>query len=91
MDEQQFLDGLAADGFLEVERKLIPAGTVNLDHSHAWDARLLVLDGEVTLGLDGASRRFAPGEVLEVARDQVHTEDYPCDTRLVIGRRHPPR
>jgi quercetin dioxygenase-like cupin family protein len=87
--EDAFLAGLKADGYDEVEHKSVPAATRHGEHRHPWDARLLVVDGELTLGIAGASRTYRPGESFEVAREVPHTERYADDreTQLIVGRR----
>lgn len=90
MDADEFISGLKADGYDEIVHKDVPAGTWLAEHEHPWDARLLVLDGGLTVGIAGDSRTYRPGERFEVPRGLRHTERYDAEreTRLVIGRRH---
>lgn len=90
MDAQTFRSALLADGYNEIEDKVVAAGTSNGDHGHAWDVRLLVLEGSLTLGCEGTIRTYRAGEVLQLARDIPHTEEYnaSADTRVLVGRRH---
>lgn len=91
MDESTFRDQLARDGFTEVLIRDMPADALLPDHQHAWDARLLVLAGDMQLSHAGGTQRYAAGQQFEVPRDQVHAEHYGAQgTRLLIGRRHPP-
>lgn len=89
MTIEEFITACSRDGFSEVVRKTWPAGTVVSDHSHAWDARLLVVAGAMELTIGGVPRSHRPGDTCEVARDQVHAERYGSDqdVQLVICRR----
>jgi quercetin dioxygenase-like cupin family protein len=89
MNAEDFLAGLKADGYDEIEHKSVSAGTRFGEHQHAWDARLLVVEGELTLGLGGGTRTYRPGETFEVGRERPHSERYADDreTRLIVGRR----
>ena len=90
MDADAFLKGLQADGYDEILHKSVPAGTAAGEHEHAWDSRLLVLEGELTIGTGGATRTYGPGQSFEVTRTTRHTERYAADreTKLIVGRRH---
>lgn len=88
MTPDQFIDALRADGFLDVEQRIVPSGTLNPEHRHAWDAWLLVVEGGLLLDTAQGSRRYGPGETFQVAREVPHSEHYETETRLVVGRRH---
>lgn len=91
-DIEAFKAGLARDGYRDVEEKTIKAGLAVGRHSHPYDVRALVLDGQATIDCDGEGpRTYRPGDVLVVARDVPHTEDYgsASDYRVLVGRRHP--
>ena len=89
MNADAFLRGLADDGFAEVEHKQLLPDTCFGEHRHACDARLLVVEGELALGLNGDTRTYRAGESFEVRRDVPHTERYAAkaSTRLIVGRR----
>ena len=60
-----------------------------LAQSAPSDTVALVLDGEATIDCGGGARTFRPGDVLEVAADQPHTEHYgPKGYTFLLGRRH---
>lgn len=89
MDATTFRERLAADGFAEVlERDAEPHSSNEL-HEHPFDARLLVVDGELMLGSADGERRIGPGEMCELPRGERHRERYgAAGARLVIGRRY---
>ena len=88
MDRAAFEAGLKADGFQEVVERRMEAGTTAPDHTHPFDARLLILEGEYMLGMDGSSRRFGPGDFFEVPANVRHAESFgPQGAIYVAGRR----
>ena len=89
MDEQSFLATLADGGYTEILPREFAPGHRFEPHSHPWDSRLLVLAGRMTIGRDGVEQVFEAGDVCEVPRDALHSEQYgEQGARLVVGRRH---
>jgi quercetin dioxygenase-like cupin family protein len=90
MDDTTFRTALARDGFTEVLVRDLPAGQVLADHSHAWDARLLVLAGDMVLTLPDGPSTLTVGQWCEVPMGERHAEHYgSAGTTLLIGRRYP--
>ena len=89
MDETTFRASLAQDGFTEVLVREVPANAALPEHHHAWDARLMVLQGQLQLTRAGGTETFTAGHHCEVLRNQPHAELHGTDgcTRL-IGRRY---
>lgn len=44
------------------------------EHAHPFDACALILEGSLTLTVDGAERKYGSGEVFELARGTLHLE-----------------
>ena len=76
MDRNSFLQMLAAEGFPEpvtVER----AANGGLEpHRHEFEAKALIVEGEITLEVDGRKTVYRPGEVFHLATNQLHAEQY---------------
>jgi len=53
MNRADFETELRAQGYREIVDRRMDAKTTNLEHSHEFDARLLVLEGEMTVVCDG--------------------------------------
>lgn len=88
MDTTTFEESLKRDGFDEVlTRDLEPS--VDLDeHTHAWDARAMILAGELTVVTASGRTTCGPGDTFELAAGIPHTEHHgPQGARLLIGRR----
>lgn len=88
MDEKTFRERLEADGYGEVLVRDVDAA-YGLDvHDHPFDARLLMLAGEMTIGMpDGTATTYRPGDVCDLPRGMGHTESYSSGAKIVIGRR----
>lgn len=88
MTEQEFRDQLAAEGFttvVTVERE--PDGSLDT-HSHPFEARALILDGDITIVAEGVTQRCGPGDVFGLAANVPHTETYgPRGVRYLAGRK----
>ena len=89
MDAKLFEQALRQDGFDEVQTRELPANTVNAEHEHPFDVRALVLDGEITLTVEGAPRAYHAGEVFTMAAGCRHVENVgPVGVRYLAGRKH---
>jgi quercetin dioxygenase-like cupin family protein len=90
MDTQAFEAQLRRDGYLEVRHRSMERGVDTTPHSHPFDTRLLLLEGELTVVRDGRADICRAGEVIEIARGAEHFERYgPTRVVLVAGLRHP--
>ena len=89
MDAKEFEVTLAAGGYLEVKTLKAPPGSVNATHAHEFDARLFIVEGELTLTRDGGVRTYRPGEVFEIPSGTPHSEQYgPTGATYLVGRRY---
>lgn len=88
MDRTEFEAALARDGYEAVARSMQP-NTVNPDHTHDFDARVMVLEGAITIGRSSGSHTYGPGEWCEVAAGELHSEQVgPLGVSYVAGRRN---
>ena len=91
MDTREFEAELLRDGFLDVKTKTIEHDVDLGAHCHAFDTRLLVLEGEATITCAGVERTYRAGEVMEIERGVEHTERYgQTRFRFVVALRHKP-
>lgn len=87
MDRAEFEATLAQDGYEVVARGMAP-NTINPDHTHDFDARVLVTEGEITITRAGQATRFGVGEWCAVAAGELHAEHAgPVGVSYVAGRR----
>ena len=87
MDRTQFEAELARDGYAALARSLEP-NAENPEHAHGFDARLLVLEGAMTITCDGTARTYGPGETFAMPAGRRHAEQAgPAGVRYIAGRR----
>ncbi|MBW4093480.1 MAG: cupin domain-containing protein [Proteobacteria bacterium] len=89
MDRATFEAELVREGYEPVTRRMDP-NEVRPEHVHDFDARLLVLDGSMTIVSDGTARAYAPGETFAIPAGHRHAEQTgPEGTSYIAGRRTP--
>lgn len=72
----EFSAGARAEGFDEVVERDWPPAAVLDEHRHPFDAKALVVRGEMWLTCGGDTRRLLPGDRFELAADEPHAERY---------------
>jgi quercetin dioxygenase-like cupin family protein len=76
MNSEQFLQLLRRDGFPEpVEVQQVPNGQLGV-HEHPFAVKALVVEGDITIVIDGLSRNFKAGEIFHLELKQPHAESY---------------
>lgn len=79
-----------ADGFEEILDRDWGAGEVLPEHTHPFDARALVIRGDMWLEHGGASRHLQPGDGFELAALTPHAERYGSQGATYrVARRQP--
>jgi mannose-6-phosphate isomerase-like protein (cupin superfamily) len=83
-----FERALTKDGFSSNVVEFAP-GTINPEHSHAWDARLLVTSGEIAITVDGSELLYTVGDVFSLPANYPHSEVVGSDgVTFIAGRRY---
>jgi quercetin dioxygenase-like cupin family protein len=90
MDRETFEAALARDGY-EVRSVTMQPNGVNPTHVHPFDARLLVVDGAMTIEREGApTQTYEIGQTFEMPNGCHHSETAgPSGATYVAGRRMP--
>jgi quercetin dioxygenase-like cupin family protein len=87
MTREEFEAAARRDGY-ELGESTIAAGFHNPEHSHDFDVRLLIVEGEFTLTFGDERRTLRAGETCAFDRGVAHSEDVgPVGVRYVVGRR----
>ena len=88
MEREVFMDILASEGFEEavtVTRE--PGGFLGL-HAHPFEAKALILSGELLLDVGGVQQSYQAGQVFHLRADLPHSEQYgPHGVEYLVGRR----
>lgn len=91
MERAKFEMELQAEGYRETAVRDMPANHENPEHAHPFDARLLILDGDMTIACAGEERTYRTGDTFAMAAGRRHAERAgPAGVRYLAGRRHPP-
>jgi quercetin dioxygenase-like cupin family protein len=88
MHRDAFLALLSGEGFNEVV-------TVHRDpnkafdvHAHPFEARALILSGDVTIRIGDDSRKYRAGDMFHLATNLEHSERYgPEGVSYLVGRK----
>jgi quercetin dioxygenase-like cupin family protein len=88
MNVEDFEATLRQDGFTELLVRQQAPGHFLGDHQHAFDARALVIQGDITLTVAGAASAYPLGTVFELASGTPHQERAgPEGVTYLVGRR----
>ena len=90
MDRATFEAELTRDGF-EIVSVTMKPDAINPTHVHPFDARLMVVQGEMTIAREGAATRvYQTGETFEMPSGCHHSETAGASgATYVAGRRLP--
>ncbi len=87
MNQSEFEADLKREGY-EVVYGGLRADHVNPDHTHEWDARVMVIGGQITLTRAGRAETFHVGDSCAVAAGELHAEHVgPQGVAYIAGRR----
>jgi len=88
MSPEEFKAQLRSLGFSEFVLVEWPANGGLDEHTHPFEARALILAGEITLKVAGRETLYRPGEIFRLAHGEPHEERYgPAGVRYLVGRR----
>ncbi|CAJ0771294.1 cupin domain-containing protein [Ralstonia chuxiongensis] len=87
MDRDAFVSALRAEGFTEFVLVTREAGELDT-HTHPFEAKALILEGEIHIRTDGAERVYRPGDTFHLAANAPHTERYGAQgVQYLVARR----
>ena len=88
LNEDDLLDGLRAEGFRRIYVWQDAPSADYPEHTHPTETAHIVLEGEMTLIMNGAMRTYAPGERCDVPAGAEHCARMgPKGCRYLIGER----
>lgn len=74
MNTQTFRDLAEKEGYTVRREVSGEANSESTEHAHDFDAMMLVLSGDITYSIDGSTRTYREGEIIEVAAGTMHSE-----------------
>jgi quercetin dioxygenase-like cupin family protein len=87
MNQSEFEADLRREGY-QVFYGGLRANEVNLDHTHDWHARVMVIGGEITITRNGKAETFHVGDSCAVAAGETHAEHVGAQgVAYIAGRR----
>jgi mannose-6-phosphate isomerase-like protein (cupin superfamily) len=88
MDRAEFETELRAQGYQDIAERQMPANQINPGHAHEFDARLLILEGEMTITRDGEEHTYRAGDSCAVSAGCRHAERVGREgVQYIAGRR----
>ena len=89
MNQVEFEAALRREGFDVIGIKELGTAAPNKSHGHPFDAKALILEGEITLTVDGVETAYRQGSVFYVPAGCVHQETVPTGgVRYLFGKRY---
>ena len=88
MDEKNFMKQLQSEGFSHCYVWQDGPNATYPNHTHREETAHIILDGELTLTMDGETRTYRRGERCEVPAGAVHAAKMgPFGCRYLIGEK----
>ncbi len=89
MERTAFETELRELGYAEVVDRRMEPDSLNPEHAHEFDARLLVLEGAMTITAEGSERTYRAGDTFTMTAACRHSErSGPEGARYLAGRRY---
>ena len=89
MNSQDFEAQLKAENFDAGVTISKPVGYAMDEHAHPFEAWALIVEGDITLRVNGAFTTYAAGDVFRLAADTPHWESaIPNGVTYLVGRKH---
>ena len=90
MNRQEFEAKLKAENFTECVTVSKPVGYEMDDHSHPFEAWALIIEGDITLRVNGSSTTYAAGDTFRLPAQTLHFESAgPHGVTYLAGRKYP--
>jgi quercetin dioxygenase-like cupin family protein len=87
MDRETFMRTLTEEGFPDPVVVTREAGVMD-EHAHPFEAKALIVAGEMHIRVGGEERRYQAGDVFHLAANLPHAERYgPEGVQYLVGRK----
>jgi quercetin dioxygenase-like cupin family protein len=89
MERTAFETELREQGYTETVERHMEADALNPEHAHEFDARLLVLEGAMTIATEGTEHTYRAGDTFTMNAGCRHSERSGSHgARYLAGRRY---
>lgn len=88
MTQQEFEAALKTENYPEIVNISKDVGYQVGEHVHAFDAFALILQGDITLTVNGVATTYKTGETFKLPANTMHQESaIPQGVNYLVGRR----
>ncbi|MDR5751945.1 MULTISPECIES: cupin [unclassified Caballeronia] len=88
MTRDEFLAELAREGFQEIVTVTREPNLAMDLHAHPFEAKALIIAGDLTIRAGESQRHYGPGDVFHLATNAPHSESYgPDGVTYLVGRK----
>lgn len=90
MTPEQFAAELAREGFEPAITVTREAGGMLADHTHPFEAKALILSGDIRIATATSERVYEAGDIFHLAAQEPHSEFYGLfGVQYLVGRKTP--
>lgn len=88
MTRDEFLAELALEGFQQIVTVTREPNLAMDLHAHPFEAKALIIAGDLTIRAGESQRHYRPGDVFHLATHAPHSESYgPDGVTYLVGRK----
>jgi quercetin dioxygenase-like cupin family protein len=90
MQRSAFETELREQGYAEIVERRMEANALKPEHAHEFDARVLILEGAMTITAEETERTYRAGDTFAISAGCHHSERSGSEgARYLAGRRFP--
>ena len=88
MKKEKFIQLLASEGFPEPIEVVRDRNTVTEPHSHPFEAKAFILEGQIDIVINNQRTVYLAGDVFHLPANLVHAESYGSKgVKYLVGRK----
>jgi quercetin dioxygenase-like cupin family protein len=88
MERNTFIESLTKDGFPDAVEVTREANTVMDVHEHPFEAKALIIEGEMQICVGDDEQTYRVGDVFHLPAHLAHSERYgPSGVSYLVGRK----
>ncbi|MBN3764388.1 cupin [Burkholderia sp. Ac-20365] len=88
MERDEFIDALKREGYAEIVTVTRDANGALDAHVHPFEAKALILHGELTIRIGATDHAYRAGDVFHLQANESHSESYGAEgVQYLVGRK----